>query len=280
MTDIRGMLQERIEYWQDEIKDEDVFDFSKYDLRELLTKEDSFSLFRYMPANYYNIRNIETQTIHLSENGVLNDVYEGIPSTEMDLSYGEIQKLHDLAVMTCFSESNDNMLMWSHYADSHKGFCVEYNLKILKEDPYELLKHLFPVIYEKKRLVKKNIKELIDRHVGLNEAIDGDYVYDEADLLDDILPLFITKGCIWDYEKEWRIIYTRKQLYDYNDKILYNGNLSFKCISAVYLGYRIHPEKRRHIMEICQRISSEDQTVQVYQAKLDKEGYEIHYEKV
>lgn len=27
----------------------------------------------------------------------------------------------------CFSKSNDNIHMWSHYADSHKGICVEYD---------------------------------------------------------------------------------------------------------------------------------------------------------
>jgi hypothetical protein len=27
----------------------------------------------------------------------------------------------------CFSEEYDSMLMWSHYADYHKGFCLVYN---------------------------------------------------------------------------------------------------------------------------------------------------------
>ncbi|MBK8112877.1 MAG: DUF2971 domain-containing protein [Saprospiraceae bacterium] len=26
----------------------------------------------------------------------------------------------------CLSEENDNLLLWSHYADCHKGYCVEY----------------------------------------------------------------------------------------------------------------------------------------------------------
>lgn len=27
--------------------------------------------------------------------------------------------------VACFCEQNDNLLMWSHYADSYKGFCLE-----------------------------------------------------------------------------------------------------------------------------------------------------------
>jgi hypothetical protein len=30
--------------------------------------------------------------------------------------------------VSCFSETGDNMLMWSHYADCHQGICVAYNL--------------------------------------------------------------------------------------------------------------------------------------------------------
>lgn len=37
---------------------------------------------------------------------------------------------HDLllrSAVTCFSELNDNPLMWAHYADSHKGVCLIFN---------------------------------------------------------------------------------------------------------------------------------------------------------
>lgn len=29
--------------------------------------------------------------------------------------------------IACFSEVNDNILMWSHYANSCRGFCLEYD---------------------------------------------------------------------------------------------------------------------------------------------------------
>jgi hypothetical protein len=37
----------------------------------------------------------------------------------------DIQKATKLC---SFSECNDSILMWSHYAKDHKGFCVEYDL--------------------------------------------------------------------------------------------------------------------------------------------------------
>ena len=62
-------------------------------------------------------------------------------------------------------------------------------------------------------------------------------------------------------------------MYDLDNEILYGGNISFKCISAVYLGYRIHPEIRKNIQEICGRISSETSPIAVYQAELSPTEY-------
>ena len=99
-------------------------------------------------------------------------------------------------------------------------------------------------------------------------------------MLDDILPLFLTKGTDWEYEKEWRIIFTKKQMYDYNDSCLYGGNLLFKCITGIYLGYRIHPEVKKNIKEICERISSNSKVVSLYQAHLSSNTYSIEFEKI
>lgn len=34
-----------------------------------------------------------------------------------------------LRLVACFSETNVSSLMWGHYADSHKGYCLEYDFK-------------------------------------------------------------------------------------------------------------------------------------------------------
>lgn len=279
--ELRERLKERFEYWEQNIKDEDVMDFSTYDLHDAIQNSKSFKLFRYMPATYYSIRNFEKQIIHLSQNGVMNDVYEGIPNTQEELSYFKIKKLSDLAFMTCLTETNDNTLMWSHYADNHAGICVEYDLKLLQEDSLGICKHLFPVIYGNTRMVNRDIQTLIESHCALKKAIDEGYVYDGDEMLDDILPMFLTKGNAWDYEQEWRIIFTEKQMYDVDEEILYSGNLPFPCVTAVYLGYRIHPEIKANLIEIADRISfAENRKIQVYQAKLESRGYEIGFEKI
>ncbi len=280
-NELRDSLKEKFEYWGQGIRDEDVMDFSEYDLHEVIQNCQSFKLFRYMPTTYYGIRNFEKQIIHLSQNGVMNDVYEGIPNSQEDLSYFKIKKLGDLASMTCLTETNNNTLMWSHYANNHEGICVEYDLKLLQTDPFGICKHLFPIIYGDARPVNRNIHSLIDSHGALKKAIDDHYVYDGDEMLDDILPMFLTKGNEWSYEQEWRIIYTKKQMYDVDEEILYSGNLHFPCVTAVYLGYRINPEIKANLIEIADRISTaEKRKIQVYQAKLENTGYGILFDKV
>lgn len=148
----------------------------------------------------------------------------------------------------------------------------------MNDDPFDLLHHVFPVIYTEKRQAERNLSSLANSHALLTEAIDKDEEFEEP--LDDILPLFLTKGMDWEYEKEWRIVYTKKQMYNINSKTLYQGNLPFKCISAVYLGYRIHPEVKKNILEICDRLNSHNKQVAVYQAKLSPIGYSILFDKI
>lgn len=273
-------LRERFDYWDEDIRDDDVEDFTEHDLVDGLKYTGQFKLYRYMPAKYFNIRNIEIQKIHLSDNGILNDIYEGLPQIDDSISVRDLQQLKDMAKIACFTEKNDNVLMWSHYADEHKGICVEYDLKRLTEDKFDILKHLYPVLYGKRRIIKKDISSLVESHKDLDRAIADNMVYEGCEALDDILPLFLTKGWAWEYEQEWRIIYTKKQMYEINDSDLYSGNLEFPCISGVYLGYRIDPEIKKNIGEICQRCGSPEKPIALYQAKLDLQGYDIRFEVV
>ncbi|MMZ71396.1 hypothetical protein D1872_347690 [compost metagenome] len=58
------------------------------------------------------------------------------------------------------------MLMWSHYADGHTGFCLEYNFK--KPDREEILtRALNPVMYREELL---DISEYLIH--GINHAFE------------------------------------------------------------------------------------------------------------
>lgn len=278
MNELIDELKEKFDFWEDEIEDSDIMDFSEYNLKDFLENEESFSLYRYYPPTYYGIRNLETETIHLSENGVMNDIYEALPSGDVE-NIDHIERiLFDLAYMTCFTQRNNNLLMWSHYADSHRGFCVEYALKQPLIQNKELRSHLFPVIYDKIRPITRDIQSLIDSHKELCKAEEENAYYEGEESLDDILPLCIMKSKDWEYEEEWRLVYTKKQLYDANCE--FNPNVDFPYTANVYLGYRIEKSMEEHILEIVERKNMDGRNISVYKEKLDEKGYDILFDKI
>jgi hypothetical protein len=76
----------------------------------------------------------------------------------------------------CFSSKPDSELMWSHYADSGKGICLEFNFSTNDK----IKKKLIPLRYSNKAILAKN-------DVDVSKAL-------------------IKKRKAWSYENEWRLI--------------------------------------------------------------------------
>lgn len=114
-----------------------IFDFELFGFSEALyeNRQSIPLLYRYMPADYHSIRSLETNTIHLSEIGNMNDVFEGF-SACMDSATPEMMHaLRDLVYIKSFSEQPNDPLMWAHYAANSSGICVEYDLSELAKHP-------------------------------------------------------------------------------------------------------------------------------------------------
>lgn len=90
----------------------------------------------------------------------------------------------------CFAENATSVLMWSHYANNHKGFCIEYDFG--KLDPSDLRRRLcYPVFYRKK---------FTDATRYLSKLNIAEY--------NNLFGVFMSliKSDEWAYEEEWRIV--------------------------------------------------------------------------
>lgn len=97
-------------------------------------------------------------------------------------------------LIVCFSELKDEVLMWSHYAKDHTGFCIEYNFRELGLFNVQS-RMLNPVIYT---------DELFDAtQYILQPLILENYDFNN---LFGIYPT-ISKSTKWSYEKEWRTVF-------------------------------------------------------------------------
>ncbi|MEJ8326008.1 DUF2971 domain-containing protein [Kosakonia sacchari] len=85
----------------------------------------------------------------------------------------------------CLSRKFDSPLMWSHYANQHKGLCIEYDMRSVKDE------HVQEVIYGGSReILTSEINKWLDNP-------ENDTRIKQVCLL--------TKSGEWRYESEWRI---------------------------------------------------------------------------
>lgn len=182
---------------------------------------------------------IEDCRIVISQHGIKID-------EEFDKTIFEtIRNLENIAKsrfsIVCFSDKNDSILMWSHYAHYHTGFCIEYDLtekKVFNDN-------IRPVNYIKSRVI-------IDKSVQYNQ--------------DRLMEAVLTKSDEWSYENEWRLIIS-------NISGLY-ANVK-NNIQSIYLGAKVPENKKNEIMDYFK-----NSNVTIFQMELDRYNYKLIPKKI
>lgn len=125
-------------------------------------------------------------------------------------------------------EEPTNILMWSHYADSHKGIVIGINSCVLT-NPQQ-------VHYTSKRPILK-----------------ASFDSSEEEYKDAVVKLMTTKAIEWKYEKEWRCIENLEKLtsvtIDKNTLHL-DLSLSLDSIKEIYFGAKMSNENKEAIKSL------------------------------
>jgi hypothetical protein len=167
-------------------------------------------------------------------------------SIKKELNNIRLEKLSKIGVC-CFSKNNTNLLMWAHYAESHKGMCLEFDPKYL---PFF---KAFNVEYE------LNIP-----------ALKSDLFFEREENSEFIQKLLSFKSIDWKDEEEMRILHQE------NNKSYYYPIQSLK---AIYFGLKTNSSD---IEMICSIIKSKTQDVKFYrmdyiEKKFGIEPKQFHY---
>ena len=151
-----------------------------------------------------------------------------------------------------FSEIPDDILMWSHYSDGHKGFCIEFN-----RAPNNMLRDAKPLIYP-----DNDEFPYIDYWLGLSET-----------QLDQFKKVILTKSKHWKYEKEWRLIERPEDLReDYKGHLVkYTDDL----LSGIIFGLRTDASTKAKIKSMLS-----DRSVNYYEAKPVKNKFQVKVVKI
>ena len=156
--------------------------------------------------------------------------------------------LHVECKISCFSEIKDSILMWSYYAHSHEGVCVEYDLS--KLDPNNALNQQIISSLSKVHYSPIRADNL---HMGQD---DNSY-----------LNFLTSKSDVWSHEHEWRIICESDEEY-----------LPLDCISTIYVGAKFKTDsvKYRNLIKAADTYKS----IKIFKCKLNSEEYKIDFEEI
>ncbi|OSZ77588.1 hypothetical protein CAP36_14535 [Chitinophagaceae bacterium IBVUCB2] len=127
----------------------------------------------------------------------------------------------------CFSanESVGNILMWSHYANKHKGICLQFDNN-----------------FEKKFIDLDEEEELSEGKV--NYHFDGKLNYLGGNKKDGHAWVFVNKAKEWEYEQEYRfMIIKKKEIQRFDPLFLKN----------IYFGVNVTNEERIDFIELCKK---------------------------
>ncbi|MEV4934134.1 DUF2971 domain-containing protein [Sphingobium sp. LSP13-1-1.1] len=145
------------------------------------------------------------------------------------------------------SKNWDKPLMWSHYADQHKGICIEYSTK----------NHNFP------NLGKVNYNSR--RSISANDLYRWKVRGDKAAAKRVYNTYFFSKAPEWGYEEEWRDIADKAGVH----------HREFE-ITAIYFGIRTDPVWESAIVKMLNK----DRDIKLFKVSPGEEHFELLADEV
>lgn len=214
------------------------------------------SFFKYYGTQDHHFASLENGYVFLAPPSYFNDPFD-CSLDLVDFSSPSNKNFNKKAVdrfqqrvknvgVCCFSRINDSILMWAHYANSHRGFCLEFTTD--NENPAGI--HPLDVCYAEK-LVKLNF-------------------HNNAD--DAIANMIFTKSLDWKYEEELRCIGDGLSTQEERKKPFVASKLK-----AVYLGVKCEEPTVEKVKDILNR---KYPLTKLYQAVKSPDSFSILFEVI
>ncbi|HYU29345.1 MAG TPA: DUF2971 domain-containing protein, partial [Gemmatimonadales bacterium] len=147
--------------------------------------------------------------------------------------------------IACLSATLTDIMMWSHYAAGHRGFCLEFDTSFL---PFS---KALEVTYS------QTLPSINPLDVLLNQPGDDEN--------NDILRMFVlTKASCWSYEQEWRLMHAEpSKLFGYG-----NGPLT-----GIHFGAEM-PRPDRNAIALATRDAAP--AIQLHEMVRDTRSFTLH----
>ena len=170
-----------------------------------------------------------------------------------------LKEMRSKARISCFSTKNDSILMWSHYADSHRGVCFEF------EENRDFFKK---VNYSSQR-TNINLYDAISRVLAfdfLNEKIS----YKDKKFSDIMLNPLYTKSLEWAYENEVRCVLSDNEPNTLGFNYIDGKHFLEMKITKIYVGTKAYGDNLAELLYL-----ADNRKIPVVFMKEDEKNYAI-----
>ena len=185
-----------------------------------------------------------------------------IPEYEQNINGLLTEQLTNSRVL-CLSEVHDNVVMWSHYADEHRGAVLKLNCVDEIDDNFLAAR---PVQYVEDFTRFPTAEEWVKHLLGIHLVDYGRLFFDAAYL----------KHLDWAYEKEWRIHIPILDGSEPKDGVSYYEK-DARVFGALYLGCRMPDDERCDLVKI---VEESHPAMPVIEMRKAKDGFRLEEHRV
>lgn len=183
-----------------------------------------------------------------------------LPPIERKTYEDFLQKQLSSVGICSFSKARKNQLMWSHYADEHKGICIGFKEEKIRPPGSNI--YPIDVTYQDKYPFENIIKRFnfYEKFPGMNtlESINGDIFYS----------ILGTKYTSWKYERERRLVYIKSVARKFEPE----------AVNSIAFGLRMAERDKQTLRTLLS--GDEWKHVQFFQSRKSTTKYAIEFEKL
>lgn len=183
----------------------------------------SLSIFKFRALNKGSIELLVNRELWFARPDSLNDPFEcpfepeqlflGLsqfdslePNVKEKAKKIALDRFNSMGICS-FSRARKNQLMWAHYADEHKGFCIGFNEDLLKQSNVEI--RAIDVEYQSKLPESQVLKSFQMSGVNSIESKIDRNAYNS---------IIGTKYTNWKYERERRLVLPQSKAISFSSK--------------------------------------------------------------
>lgn len=186
----------------------------------------------------------------------------------------ELLKIYREYLIGCFTTNiTSNLPMWAHYANNHKGICIEY--KVVSSNLF------YPVIYERGRNLSNKV--CMNFLALASKDMEGNITEQEKDELELYNQILFHNTMIkdksWEYENEYRYIIPKMICSNKEVKggvLLDNRTVGIE-ISGIYLGMCCEEKYKNMLIDIAKNLG-----IKIYQMCFNEKAddYALDYKEI